>query len=181
MKQYPYPLSCYPQKGVVLVVALIMLLLVTLMAVSGFNLTQTNLQVVHNMESRELAMHAASSAVEEAISSTLFLSSPNAMFTQACGEANSKCYDVNGDGVDDVTVAVAAPSCVIVLPIKNNELVLPGDAGCFTQGAQNSLCVNAVFELTATATDVLTGAQAVMTQGVAVRASSNKVTSICPD
>lgn len=173
---------CFPsrnsQQGAVLVVALIMLLLVTLMAVSGFNLTQTNLQVVQNMQSRELAVHAAGSALEEAISSTKIVSSPTALFSVSCGASNSKCYDVNGDGVNDITVAVSAPSCVIVSNIKNNDLVMPQDAACFSPGV-NSLCVNAVFELTATATDNLTGAQAVMTQGVGMRASVNKVSSIC--
>lgn len=166
------------QRGVVLVVALIMLLLVTLMAVSGFNLTQVNLQAVQNMESRELAEHAANSALEEAISSAKIVSSPAALFSISCGSANNKCYDVNGDGVDDITVAVDVPSCVIVKSIKNNDLVMPRDASCFTSGV-DSLCVNAVFELKATATDNLTGAQVVMVQGVAMRASVNKVSGIC--
>ncbi|WP_324731790.1 hypothetical protein [Pseudomonas paeninsulae] len=179
MKRLVHIPSGNSQQGVVLVVALLMLLLVTLMAVSGFNLTQTNLQVVQNMESRELVLHAASSALEEAISSTKIVSSPTAMFTNSCGQANSKCYDVNGDGINDITVAVAPPSCVIILNIKNDDLVMPRDADCFMNG-QNSLCVNAVFELTATATDNLTGAQAVMTQGVGMRASANKVSGICP-
>ena len=166
------------QRGAVLLVALIMLLLVTLMVVSSFNLTQTNLKVVQNMESRELAVHAASSALEEAISSTKIVSSPTALFNIGCGASNSKCYDVNGDGFDDVTVAVSVPSCVVVVNIKNNDLLLPQDADCFSPGV-NSSCVNAVFELTATATDNLTGAQAVVTQAVGMRASVNKVSSIC--
>lgn len=178
MKQLVQLHSRSSQRGVVLVVALIMLLMVTLMAVSGFNLTQTNLQVVQNMESRELAVQAANSALEEAISSAKIVSSPAALFSTSCGSANSKCYDLNGDGDNDITVAVAVPSCVIVTAIKNDDLVMPRDSTCFTSGV-NSLCVNAVFELTATATDNLTGAQAVMTQGVGMRASVNKVSGIC--
>ena len=61
------------QRGVVLVVALIMLLLVTFMAVSGFNLTQGNLQIIGNMESRTQAFNVANAAIEEAVSSTLFV------------------------------------------------------------------------------------------------------------
>jgi Tfp pilus assembly protein PilX len=171
-------LSFKRQRGVVLVVALMMLLLVTLMVVSGFNLTQTNLKVVQNMESRQQAVQAASTALEEAISSAKIVSSPAALFTVNCGQGNSKCYDVNGDGANDITVAVDLPRCVIVTPIKNNDLVMPRDSSCFTSGV-NSLCVNAVFELRATATDNLTGAQAVVTQGVGMRSSVNKVGSIC--
>jgi Tfp pilus assembly protein PilX len=166
------------QRGAVLVIGLIMLLLVTLMVVAGFNLTQTNLQAAQNMESRRLAFSAASSALEEAISSAKIVTSPAALFSVGCGQANSKCYDVNGDTIDDITVAVDVPSCVIITAIKNNDLVMPRDASCFVSGV-NSLCVNAVFELKATATDNLTGAQAVITQGVGMRASKNNVSGIC--
>lgn len=166
------------QRGVVLLVALMMLLLVTLMVVSGFNLTQTNLKVVHNMESRQQAVQAANSALEEAISSARIVSSPAALFNVGCGQANNKCYDVNGDGANDITVTVSVPRCVTSTPIKNTDLVMPRDSSCFTSGP-NSLCVNVVFELIATATDNLTGAQAVVTQGIAMRASVNNVSRIC--
>lgn len=177
MKQLAKP-GLANQQGIVLLMAMLMLLMVTLMVVGGFSLTQTNLQVMYNLESRELAVQAASSALEEAISSAKIVNSPTALFSVSCGQANSKCYDVNGDGSNDITVAVDVPRCVAITPIKNNDLVMPRDSSCFTTGV-NSLCVNAVFELTATATDNLTGAQSVMTQGVGMRASVNKVSSIC--
>lgn len=170
------------QRGAVLLVALIMLLLVTLMVVSGFNLTQTNLKVVQNMESRNLAKYAANAAIEEAISSAQFLSSPGDIFSVSCAQSNRKCYDFNGDGIDDIVVQVEAPACVIVLPIKNSELNVfdPMDASCFIQGSQNSMCVNSVWEMRATARDVLTGAEVVVRQGIAVRATSNNIATACP-
>lgn len=170
------------QQGAVLAVALIMLLLVTLMAVAGFNLAQTNLKVVQNLESRELAENAASATLEEAISTSLFTKNPDNIFVSSCVNANTKCYDVNGDGVDDITVVVDRPFCVIVLPIKNSELDLskPADAGCFIQDREDSLCVNSVWELRATATDNLTSAETVTRQGVAIRASSDDAETACP-
>lgn len=174
--------SAGKQQGAVLLVALIMLLLVTLMVVSGFNITQTNLKVVQNMESRNQAKFAANAAIEEAISSAQFLSSPGNIFTTSCEQSNRKCYDFNSDGVVDVAVQVETPTCVIVLPIKNSELNVsdPMDASCFIQGSQNSMCVNSVWEMRATARDVLTGAEVVVRQGIAVRATSNNIATACP-
>ncbi|SEI48944.1 hypothetical protein SAMN04244572_00538 [Azotobacter beijerinckii] len=174
--------SMHRQQGAVLLVALIMLLLLTLIAVSSFNLTQTNLQVVHNMESRSLANFAANAAIEEAISRSQFLSTPNSVFLVSCGQANRKCYDFNGDRTTDIVVVMDSPSCVIVLPIKNSELNVSNDsdASCFIAGSENSMCVNSVWEIRATATDVVTGAQVIIRQGVAVRATSNNIATACP-
>lgn len=174
---------CGRQKGAVLLVALIMLLLVTLLALSSFNVTQTNLKVVQNMESRGMAKYAANAAIEEAMSSARFLSSPNSVFDQSCEQANRKCYDFNGDTRVDVAVTLDSPSCIIVLPIKNSELDImnPADASCFIQNSPNSMCVNSVWEMRATARDVLTGAEVVVRQGVAVRATSNNIATACPD
>jgi Tfp pilus assembly protein PilV len=170
------------QQGVVLVVALIMLLLVMLMVVSGFNMTQTNLKVVQNMESRNLAKQVANAAIEEVISSPDFMSNPNAVFAVACDQPNQKCIDINGDGARDLEVSMAAPRCIVVQPIKNAELDLtnPSDASCFVAG-EESLCVNSVWELRATARDVLTEAEFTVRQGVAVRATKNNIATACPD
>lgn len=170
------------QQGAVLLIGLIMLLLVTLMVVAGFNLTQTNLKTVQNMESRRLAMQAASAAIEEVLSSPNFIANPNAVFAVACDQANQKCFDINGDGARDLEVVIDPPGCIVVQPIKNSELdpALESDVSCFIGGQENSLCVNSVWELRATATDVLSGAEVVVRQGVAVRATSNNIATACP-
>jgi Tfp pilus assembly protein PilX len=108
------------QRGIVLMVALIMLLLVTLMVISGFNLSQTNLQVVHNLESRALAKQAAIRALEEAMSSNLFLT--GTVFPVACEQANRVCYDINGDGADDIAVQVVL-SCTIAKTLTNADVL----------------------------------------------------------
>ncbi|MBT8768995.1 hypothetical protein [Metapseudomonas boanensis] len=169
------------ERGVVLLVALIMLLLVTLLAISGFNLTQTNLKVIHNMESRNLSKHAANAAIEEAISSAQFIKTPGSVFLTSCEESNRKCYDFNGDKAVDIAVKLDTPSCVIVIPIKNSELNLDNakDASCFIPG-ENSMCVNSVWELLATATDLVTGAEVTVRQGIAIRATSNNIATACP-
>lgn len=111
------------QRGAVLLVGLVMLVMVTLLAISGFNMVKINQQVAGNMESRGQAMVAANAAIEEAISSTLFLSSPDNLLLNACGSSNSRCYDVNDDGVNDITVVVRRPTCVTVTPKTNDEVL----------------------------------------------------------
>lgn len=111
------------QRGAVLLVGLVMLVMVTLLAISGFNMVKVNQQVAGNMESRAQAMVAANAAIEEAISSTLFISSPGNLLLNACGSANNRCYDFNDDGVNDITVVVSAPTCVTVTPKSNDEVL----------------------------------------------------------
>lgn len=182
MKKKSFDISGRNQRGVVLVVALLMLLMVTMMAVSGFQMTQTNLLISQNMESKAQAVAVANAAIEEAISSTLFASSPNNIFISSCGTANRKCYDVNGDGTNDVTVTVAAPICVVVKPILINDLDLtnPKEAACLIQDAEYSLCADTVWELEAVAVDNLTGARAQVRQGVAIMALATDVATACP-
>jgi hypothetical protein len=178
------------QQGVVLVISLILLLAVTLIVVSASNLTQSNLKIVQNMESRNLARHAASSALEEAISSGRFTVSPDSIFAESCGSANRKCYDFNGDGTDDVSVVVSEPLCVIVIPKKNSELDIfnsEADASCYlppvfgsnTQ-SDNSMCASSVWEFEAVATDLVTGAEVTVRQGVSVLTTLNRIDTACP-
>jgi hypothetical protein len=203
-------LSFNRQRGVVLVVALLMLLLVTLMVVSGFNLTQTNLKVVYNMESRTLAKQAAVRALEEAMSSNLFITG-NA-FPVSCDLPNRICYDFNGDAVDDVAVQIAL-SCSVVRVLSNDEVssraggsstpiveLGPDDDdslpmledgpwttclkrplnGVFEPDPDElSQCADVVWDMLATATDLQTGAQVLVRQGVATPTDINLANNVC--
>ena len=64
------------ERGATLIVSLIMLLLITLLAVSSFTLGKGNLQIVGNMQQRNQAFAAAQGAVAAVISSTQFTATP---------------------------------------------------------------------------------------------------------
>ena len=199
------------QRGVVLLVALIMLLLVSLMVISGFNLTQTNLQVVHNLESRALAKQSAIRALEEAMSSNLFLT--GSVFPVTCEQTNRICYDLNADGTDDVAVQVAL-SCTVARTLTNAEVLARSNAYLAAKGGTTepadeeaaavpqlpqaspwlscigggqassdtggtSQCADVVWDFVATATDLQTGAQSVVRQGMATPADINDVSNVC--
>ncbi|KGE04137.1 pilus assembly PilX family protein [Pseudohaliea rubra] len=171
------------QRGLVLAVSLIMLLVLTLIAVTAANIAQTNLKVVQNVESREMALFAAKAALEEAISSNRFTASPDNIFLQSCKQPNEKCYDIDGDGTDDIEVFVDPPDCIIVMPIRNAELDVfntPGDAQCFLPPGEFSMCARSVWELRATAIDSVTGARVSVRQGVSILTTLNNIASVCP-
>jgi Tfp pilus assembly protein PilX len=182
------------ERGATLIVSLIMLLLITMLAVSSFTLGKGNLQIVGNMQQRNQALAAAQGAVATVISSTQFTATPtnsipaSAVPSYCTGGANTTCVDVNGDGTADVSVVVN-PTCDSIQPILVTQLDYsnPNDAGCLIGSAQNfgvagstnndSMCSNSVWDVQASATDVISGANVVVDQGVAVRVPA---TSVCP-
>jgi hypothetical protein len=184
-------MSSFPrrQRGATLIVSLIMLVLITLLAVSSFNLGKGNVQIVGNMQQRTQAFAAAQQAVAKTISYTQFTATPTNAVPGPCnGTPNLVCVSVNGDGNDDVNVVVT-PTCDSIQPIPVTQLnyANPNDAGCLIGQSQdfgvtgaanaNSMCSNSVWDVQASATDQLTGANFTVDQGVAVRVPS---TTICP-
>jgi len=182
------------QRGFVLVVALVMLVMLILLALSSFNMVKGDLQIVSNMQQRNEAVAAATQALEEVISSTRFITTPNDALANPCnGAANTRCVDVNGDGKPDVTVKLApAPHCVKAQAIKNSALDVTkaDDIGCSLGGNQafgvagavtgDSLCDDSVWEAHAVATDNVTEAKAEATLGISVRVAKDDVASSCP-
>ncbi|MFT6957214.1 MAG: hypothetical protein ACJAYC_002222 [Halieaceae bacterium] len=172
-----------PQRGIVMVVALIMLLAVSLIAVTASNLVQTDLKIVNNLESREQARFAAKAAIEEALSSSRFADNPDSIFSVNCVQDNRKCYDFNSDGVDDIAVQINTPECVSVIPRKNTELDVfnyPSQATCYLPPGVYSMCAASVWEFQAVATDVVTGAEVTVRQGVSILTTINNIDTACP-
>lgn len=181
------------ERGITLITALVMLVLLTLVALTTFNLGKSNLQIVSNMQQRDEAAAAAREVIEETISNTRFFVTPDNILANPCGAPNQRCVDTNGDGRTDVRVAIAPrPKCVKAPVIKNTALNLADaeDARCSMGSAQNfgvvgavdgnSACADSVWEVTAVATDVETEAKVEVTQGVAVRVARDDVTNNCP-
>ena len=95
------------QRGITLFVTMILLILITLVAVTTFNAGRSSMQIVGNLQQRNDSVAAAQEAIETAISTTKLLDTPAAIISPGCGgTANTVCVDVNGDGTNDVTVAI---------------------------------------------------------------------------
>ena len=182
------------QRGMALVVGLILLALMTVMAITGFNIGRTSLDIVGNMQARQEVIAAANSTIQEAISTTRLFQTPEAIFLAPCNnEPNTRCFDTNGDGTDDISVALdPTPTCIQAQNIPNAALDVDdlNQAGCATGVGQtygiegtatgSSLCANSVWEIVAVATDLITEAEVVVTQGAAVRVSTDEIGTHCP-
>lgn len=184
----------HKQRGLALVMGLLLLMLITILAVTGARLSRSNLAVTGNMQLQDEMVASANSVIQEAISTVRVFQNPDAILLDPCGEQqNTRCVDIDADGADDITVQLnPAPSCVVVRTIPNRDLNLadPDDLGCAlgipqslgVQGSTtgNSLCADSIWEVSALATDVNMGAQARVTEGVSIRVSVDDVDSSCP-
>ncbi len=178
------------ERGLVLVVALVMLLLVTLMASMSANLIMANMQVVQNIEARSAVRSAALAAIQEAITTPGFLppyaaGQTRRAFLRACeGSFYTRCLDLSGDEIeDDVKVTMTAPKCLSFVLIPNvffNYVDNPDDRECQVRKQRYSACGNALFEVLATAVDEVTGARVEIRQGISRQTTAQAVQSICP-
>jgi Tfp pilus assembly protein PilX len=181
-----------------LVVALIMLSLMTLMAIASFNVGRTSMDIIGNMQQRSEVVAAANGAIQEAISTKRLVEAPASVFLQgsvnACAGANTRCFDTNGDTVNDITVTLTPqPACLQAQAIPNASLnfLTVGSSECSVEvdpsqyGIQggitgNSLCANSLWQVSAVATDAVTASSVTVVEGVAVLVATNNVTNFCP-
>ncbi|MCH1609701.1 MAG: hypothetical protein L7S53_00185 [Luminiphilus sp.] len=170
------------QTGVVLVVALIMLAVVTLIGTVSANVVMGNLRVVQNIEARAATKSGALSAMQEAIMTDGFLQGEKAFVVSCKGDSYTRCFDMTGDQIaDDMSVALSRPQCISAIPVRNATLKVwedPDDASCYQPGVY-SLCADALWEVTLTAEDQVTGAKVSVRQGLSTRTSVNLIAAAC--
>jgi Tfp pilus assembly protein PilX len=161
------------QAGSALVISMVMLVVLTLIVISIIKATNVNSRVAGNMQLQKEAEAAAQQAVETVIATPFY----------AAPAATSVAVDINGDGSNEYAVAVAQPTCVSQKTIKLADLDLSNaeDVKCSLGGAArntgiiggavsgDSLCANALWDISATATDANAATTAKTHQGVSVR------------
>lgn len=186
------------QRGITLITALIMLVLLTLMAITAFHIGSSQSVIISNSQHREEATDAAQQTIDTVLNSANFMTNPAAAIvngdgTCAGGAANNLCVDVNGDGTKDITVALSPqPKCTEGWNINNSSLDLSqsDDLACSTgqgqtfgvEGSSNtaSLCAQSGWEVTAAATDNTTNSKVTIVQGVSARIAATDLTNNCP-
>lgn len=99
------------QRGAVLVMTLIMLLLFTLLLSGAFAVSTSNLQMIGNLQSREEALAAANRVIEDVLA-TDFIGTGLQRFT----------VDIDNDGSADYQVEVPAPRCMRAIPAASRAL-----------------------------------------------------------
>lgn len=178
------------QRGSSLVVAVIFLLLLGTLALTGLRSSTTNVQIVGNMQARHEVTAAAQMLLEQTVSTDEFARNPAGVFAAARVET-----DVNGDGVSDaVAVLAEAPRCLRArgVPLVDLDPSNPQDAPCFASaalanpglvpgmgGPAGSLCADTEWHLRARATEAATGATITLNQGVTLRTAVVGLNTVC--
>lgn len=154
------PIGLHRQKGVTLIVGLIMLILITLMVTTAFTLSTTNLKAVGNMQFRNESIAAANKAIEQYVGTYFdvnFSPPPSTTIT----------FDVNNDGVTDYSVAVAQPVCIQSTQVAG--AVLPGQGSSVTTPEfDNTPYYSTLWDIDAAVTDAVSGTSVRVRQGVRV-------------
>jgi len=140
------------ERGAVLFMGLIMLVAITLLALSGIRMSTANLRVVGNMQAQTEAMAAAQQAID------VVLGSVDNFYTPV---ASSATIDIDNDGTSDYTVAVSAATCLKLIPAD-------GYSAEFSASAPK----DTFWNIQAVATNVRNGASVTVNQGVRVRLAS---------
>ncbi|MDO8437166.1 MAG: hypothetical protein Q7S69_03240 [Nitrosomonadaceae bacterium] len=156
------------QRGVTLIVGLIMLVMVTLLVISAFTLSGGNLKAAGNMQFRNEAIAAANIAIEQTISGPF----------STINSADSINIDIDQDNTIDYVVDVAVPVCIQAPPASADTAALSG----VNSNISNMGNYLVLWEITATATSQATGASAVVKQGVSQRLTQSQYNaSTCPN
>ena len=140
-------LTAAKQKGATLMMTLIMLVLLMLFVVSAINWSSINMRIVGNMQAQNEARIAAEMAINQMMSAPISTVAPPAILV-----------DINNDGTNDYSVAIAAPPCV-------------GHSLSKDTGAESPNIYDSVLEVQATVTSLSifgSGVGVTLTQGVSV-------------
>lgn len=167
------------QRGMTLLVAMIILVMITLLAVSAYRVSNTNLKVVGAMQGRQEGQAAAQAVIEQVLSSLQFTRAPAAVAAAHWG------IDISGDGNEDYEVILSPqPRCIRVAPVVLGATVQPSDLPCVGSAVLgkahiSSYCADTVWEITANTSDKLTAAKTTIRQGVGVRVGVDDANSSC--
>lgn len=195
-----HPIRRARQRGMTLVIGLIMLVMISLAAVATYQMSKTGLEIVGNMQFENEAVASANAAIQEALSTTRLYESPNTLFLQPCGQQNRLCYDLTGDTQPDLTVDVVPPSCVrariliaedLDLDTLNPDTNLPVDFGCLSGDQQTTwaiggvptgltLCAESIWTIEARAAEIVSNANVTVTMGAQILVHRNAVDTSCP-
>jgi Tfp pilus assembly protein PilE len=163
------------QSGATLIVGLVMLVVLTLLAMSAIRTSNINFRIAGNAQAQAEIRSAAQQALEKVISTNV---------TKIATDTTVP-IDINGDGASDYAVSVTKPVCTYSKQLLSNDpaLKLPDESFCLGSLSSPETLIVIIdktipvltwcslqhWETTATSTDTRTGARSTMTQGVKLK------------
>ena len=167
------------ERGAALFFALIILGLMTVLAISAFNIGSVNLKIVSNVQARQEATAAADQAAQKVIGSTTFALSPPPYTT-------SVDVDVNNDAAPDYTAAVAA-SCLTYKAYPAPGQVLDPQDKCASSALGAAFCNQVQLDVQSHAVPAAgsanrgnVGTDVTVHQGVSMPMSLDNTATACP-
>ena len=157
----------------VLILSLIMLVVMTLLAVSAIRLSSTNLRTVANAQARSEAMSVAQRTVDLILSTN---------FTDNI--AGTEQVLTVSEGGKNYSVSVARPCLVRLMPIMNVDLdlAIEEEAKCIdTVSNPYSACAQTIWQIQASASSGWFGANVAITQGTGIKMDNSAATVYAND
>jgi len=166
------------ESGAVLFIAIVFLALLTVMALTTFNLSKGTQQIIGNMAVRSQAFQVAQQTSETALSTNRLVHHPTDLFGTG---ANTRSVDINGDGKTVIGATVDPPQCVSIQRVVDAKLDLgvERDLECANSAKNKLFCYDVLFQVTTRATDPLTNASGTVAQGASVRTQPASARNIC--
>lgn len=166
------------ESGAVLFVALVFLMLLTVMALTTFNLSKGTQQIVGNMAERNAAFQVALQTNEMAISTNRLIHHPTDLFGTG---TNTVSVDINDERKTVINATVDPPQCVSIQQVPENTLDLGNerDLECVNSAKNNLFCYDVLFQFSTRATDSLTKATSSVTQGASIRSQPASARNVC--
>jgi type II secretory pathway pseudopilin PulG len=156
------------QRGVITIfISLMMLLLITVMIITAYSLSTVNLRAVGNVQARNEALSAAQWMIEGAIEDDI-TDDPSTLVRVDAP------VDINNDGVADYLVDREEPECVRATRVATetaSSVSLPG----FSAGD----AWNTIWEIRVNATEVTTGVDVRVVQGVRILLPTSRKELLC--
>lgn len=169
------------QRGITLVVTLIMLVVLTLMVVSAIRFGNINLKIAGNVQSQSEATAATQIAIERVLEQVKTAPNIDAI---AASNVNSPPITAGGQSYK---VAWTAPKCTLTKPVSNADLspTRPSDIPCYESADADkmidasgktttspSACNDQHWGVEASVDDATTGTKVTTAQGFSVRVSA---------
>ena len=145
------------QRGATLIVGIIVLMLITMIVISAFKISQNHTQAVSNTQFKDEALAAANLVLEDVISL------PNVQtMTGADGTVPLRYVDINRDGVNDLQIALQPPRCIRA---ESGGASAEDKLSGVESGVENTSMTYVLWEIQADVTDTATGASVSVLQG----------------
>jgi hypothetical protein len=156
------------QRGVITIfITMMMLLLITVLVTTAYSLSTMNLRAIGNVQAREQAIAAATFVIEDIVAD-------GDAFTDLPAASLNNGVDIDNDLIDDYIVDVAIPVCIRATQASSPS----GQSVTLIHMASNSSW-NTIWEIDATATDTVTGAQVRIVHGIRVLLNKARKNAVC--